>query len=257
MFFLVSKLVAPLLSPLPLFFAGTLAVALVGCRGRARRALAALLAALWLCSADAVVDPLVAWQESAFPAVALDAVPAADAVVVLGGMTEKRPSHALADRIELTDSADRLLEGARLVRAGKAPRLVLSGGASDPTGGTPPESPRLADWLAATGLVERARIAVEADSRSTAENAARTAALARASGWRRVILVTSALHMRRAEACFRRAGLDVVPYPVDYLGEAPALGPADLVPSEQGLFVMRRLLREWIGLAAYRASGRI
>lgn len=257
MFFVVSKLVAPLLSPLPLVFVGALGVALFGCRGRARRVLLGLLAILWLCSAGVVVDRALARQEAAFPPLALDGVPAADAVVVLGGMTERRPPHALTDRVEFNDTADRLLEGARLVRAGVAPRLVLSGGASDLAGRTPPESPLLADWLVAAGLLARDQIAVEAESRSTSENAERTAALAREFGWRRVILVTSALHMRRAEACFRRAGLEVVAYPADYLGERIELSLADFFPSEQSLYVMRRLLREWIGLAAYRLTGRI
>jgi uncharacterized SAM-binding protein YcdF (DUF218 family) len=188
------------LSPLPLVFVGALGVALFGARGRARRVLLGLLAILWLCSAGVVVDRALARQEAAFPPLALDRVPAADAVVVLGGMTERRPPHALTDRVEFNDTADRLLEGARLVRAGVAPRLVLPGGASDLAGRTPPESPRLADWLVAAGLLARDQID---------------------------------------------------------LGERIEVSLADFFPSEQSLYLMRWLLREWIGLAAYRLTGRI
>jgi uncharacterized SAM-binding protein YcdF (DUF218 family) len=256
-FFLLSKLVSQLLAPLALFFFAALGVALFGCRGRARRVLLALLALLWLSSADIVVDPLLAAWESAHPPLALADVPAADAVVVLGGMTEGRPAHALPDRVEFESSVDRVLEGARLVRAGKAPRLVLSGGSSDPFGRTPPESPQLAAWLSAMGLVEPERIVIEAGSRSTHENAQRTAALARDGGWRRVILVTSALHMRRAAAAFGRTGLEVVPYPVDYVSQRPGVGPGDLLPAENALLHVRRLWREVLGIAAYTLTGRL
>jgi uncharacterized SAM-binding protein YcdF (DUF218 family) len=257
MFFQISKLVAPLLSPLPVFFFAALAVAVLGCRGHARRLLLALLAFLWLCSADAVVDPLLGAWERASPPLALADVPQADAVVVLAGMTEARPAHGLADRVEFESSVERVLEGARLLRAGKAPRLVLSGGPADLFGRQPPEAPRLAAWLTQMQLVEPERIVVEDQSRTTSENAERTAALAREAGWKRLILVTSALHMPRALGCFRAVGLDVVPYPVDYLADAGHIGAADFVPGEKGLLHSRRLGRELIGLAAYTLMGRL
>jgi uncharacterized SAM-binding protein YcdF (DUF218 family) len=236
---------------------GALAVTLVACRGRARRLLLALLAFLWVCSADAIVDPLIAAWEGAHPPLALADVPQVDAVVVLCGMAHNRPRHGLADRVEFGEPVDRVLEGARLVRAGKAPKLVISGGSADPFGRTPPEAPMLADWLVAMGLVERERIVVETQSRNTAENAARTAELARAAGWKRVILVTSAVHMRRAEGAFRRTGLELVVYPADFVADRAALGPADFVPAENALFRVRHLLHEALGLLAYAMTGRI
>jgi len=257
MFFQLSKLVAPLLSPLPIFFFAALAVAVFACRGRARRLLLALLAFLWLCSADAAIDPLLGAWKRASPPLALADVPQADAVVVLAGMIEARPAHRLEDRVEFESSVDRVLEGLRLVRAGKAPRLVLSGGPADLLGRAPAEAPQLAAWLARMQLLEPERVVVEDRSRTTSENAERTATLAREHGWRRLILVTSALHMPRALGCFRRAGLDVVPYPADYLADASRLGPADFVPGEKGMLHARRLGRELIGIAAYRLTGRL
>jgi uncharacterized SAM-binding protein YcdF (DUF218 family) len=99
------------------------------------------------------------------------------------------------------------------------------------------------------------RVLVEPTSRNTRENARQTAILAAEHGLGRLLLVTSALHMRRAVLCFRAEGLDVVPYPTDYVARDPTASPSVLVPSEEGLLEMRRLWREVFGIAGYALAG--
>ena len=64
------------------------------------------------------------------------------------------------------------------------------------------------------------------------------------------LLVTSAWHMPRAVGIFRKEGWEVVPYPVDYLtsGEVRIFKSFDF---SEGLGLLHRGLKEWIGLVAY------
>jgi uncharacterized SAM-binding protein YcdF (DUF218 family) len=71
-----------------------------------------------------------------------------------------------------------------------------------------------------------------------------------------VVLVTSAWHLPRSAAIFRKAGFDFERCPVDSLAEAP-LYPADLFPDAWALTRFTRMLREWIGIAAYGIMGRL
>jgi uncharacterized SAM-binding protein YcdF (DUF218 family) len=71
------------------------------------------------------------------------------------------------------------------------------------------------------------------------------------------LLVTSAFHMPRSMALFRKAGFDVVPWPTDYKtagNETPGLAQDNVHDSLQNTAIA---IREWIGLFAYWMTGRI
>ncbi|MCM8738538.1 YdcF family protein [Azospirillum sp. A1-3] len=121
--------------------------------------------------------------------------------------------------------------------------LLVSGGLGD--GGAVPS-------LAAIGRTTLERdfhlsdVRVEERSRTTAENARESAAIARAAGWRRVFLVTHAWHMPRAKAAFRAAGLEVVPAPTAFV-HGGGLEADALLPSPRALTRSAYALHEWIG----------
>ena len=73
----------------------------------------------------------------------------------------------------------------------------------------------------------------------------------------RWLLITSAYHMPRAMGVFRKAGLKVEPWPVDYRtrGTADLTRPFDKV--SEGLRRVDIAMREWVGLFAYWVTGRI
>lgn len=80
----------------------------------------------------------------------------------------------------------------------------------------------------------------------------------RARGNPRVLLVTSAFHMRRAQRLFERQGLDVVPFPVDFQSRGVWAGslwrdPTQWLPSARALDDSSRALRELLGRIVYRA----
>ena len=164
---------------------------------------------LWLGGSRWVAVSLVHSLESQYSGAADPA--SAPAVVVLGGGT--LPATPPRTAVELGGAGDRLLEAARLYRAGKAPRIVVSGGRIGWSRTHSPESTDMAEVLEFLG-VPRAAILQEPRSRNTYENAIETRRLLAAEGIDRVLLVTSALHMPRAVALFRGAGFDVgFPHP--------------------------------------------
>ena len=176
-------------------------------------------------------------------------------IIVLGGGFEGAVNLARGG-YELNASGDRFVEAAVLARRYPAARVVVTGG----TGalmldgeGDGDTAPRL---LTALGVAPE-RLVMESRSRNTHENALFTRELVRPQPGETWLLVTSAYHMPRSLGLFRKAGFDVVPWPADYqTAGTERLGPAQ----DNALDSLRNLtlaIREWIGLAAYRATGRI
>jgi uncharacterized SAM-binding protein YcdF (DUF218 family) len=254
---LASKIAAALALPLNLSILLGL-VALVMARRR-RGGLAAgfgllALAILVTASLPVVSDALVFSLEREYPPADPDAAPTAGAIVVLGGTLA--PGVPPRRGPELVDSSDRILHAARLYRAGKAPLVVPSGGRLPWSVAERSEAAEIADLLVEWG-VPRTAIVEEGKARTTSENAVELVKLLRARGVRRVLLVTSSLHMRRALASFRAEGLEAIPSPCDALVVSPKPREAlDWVPRPDALEKTHVALWEYLGLAYYRVTGR-
>ena len=67
----------------------------------------------------------------------------------------------------------------------------------------------------------------------------------------KVILVTSAFHMPRAQKVFEAAGLQVIPFPVDFQGCARKQTFMDYIPSAVSLYHTSFFVREMIGRTYY------
>lgn len=168
----------------------------------------------------------------------------AQAVVILaGGITRSAPEW---DGATLSsDTLQRTRYGAALARRLELPILVSGG---SPTGG--PAEAR----LMVAALEQEFALPVrwiEDSSDTTLDNARHSAALLRAAAIDRIVLVTSATHMRRAQRAFEHAGLQVEPAPTAFLGQAPPR-LAQWMPSIEGLRITDRALREWLGILLYR-----
>jgi uncharacterized SAM-binding protein YcdF (DUF218 family) len=256
-FFYLSKafwfFVQPLNFAIFLLLAGLLAALL---RRRRLAATAAALAALvlivsaWTSLGAALLTPL----EERFhrPAALPDKI---DGIVVLGGGFEGA-INLVRGGYELNSGGDRFVETAILARQFPEARILISGG----TGAVLLEGESDADtairFLAAFGI-PRERLIIENRSRNTAENAEFSKAMANPRSGEKWLLVTSAFHMPRSVGLFRKVGFPVIPWPVDYRTsgtEGTGLfrdNPAD------SLQITTMAIREWIGLAGYRLSGRI
>ena len=114
----------------------------------------------------------------------------------------------------LNESAMRRIHtAARLYHRGLSPLVIITGG--DPT---PSDGPQPAEFMAGFAGelgVPRSAILLEKESRNTYLSAVNTAALCREREIERVLLVTDAVHMRRAMAAFQAQGLSVSPAPAD------------------------------------------
>lgn len=182
----------------------------------------------------------------------LEPPPGGTVVVLAGGMSEDVPSKDDFASLHAA-SLRRVMEAVRLARSGRDARLVLAGG-----GG---HAVREADVMAslATALgVDPASLLLERQSRTTAEGAANVARLLAERGGSppTVHLVTSAMHMPRAAASFRRQGIDVCPVPVDRRFVRPAAHEA-LIPQITALEKSSAAWHEIVGYAVYWATGRL
>jgi uncharacterized SAM-binding protein YcdF (DUF218 family) len=181
-------------------------------------------------------------------------LPNADAIVVLGGGGE--PSRYESGGLHLTFSGDRILMGLELAHLGKASTLVVSGAGAVLDGQERVEGDLVRDWLTQRKLVNVPVLSL-GHRADTHDEAIHIRTLARERGWRRVLLVTSAFHMRRAVAVFGSAGVEVIPAPCNFLTEislAPA-PPGIGVPRAGGLQKAGIWLHEQIGWLMYRKRG--
>lgn len=248
---LLAKLVMPLCAAVLLMALALLALA-AGRRRVAGAALAAAWLALWLASMPALAGRLAASLENAHPPTPLAEVAPADAILVLGGAT--RPALPPRQFPELTESGDRIVHAARLFHAGKAPLILASGGRLAMEAGLPPEAEHIGTLLRALG-VPAAAIVTEGGSANTYENCLNSKRVLDARRAREVLLVTSAIHMRRALATCRTAGLAVRPAPTDFWVAGDEASTHDVVPDTESLMLTHLILRERLGFWVYERRG--
>lgn len=177
-----------------------------------------------------------------------------DAIVVLGGSINAAASDDKG-HIQTNDANERIMAAASLYLDEVAPLILVSGGSGNPAWPDKKEAPLMAELLETMG-VPRNAIITENASRNTYENATFSKPLLEKAGAKRIVLVTSAWHIRRSAAIFRKQGYDFAPFPVDCLKE-PFTPFADLVPDAGALDRSTRILREIVGIIAYKFLGRL
>lgn len=175
-------------------------------------------------------------------------------MVVLGGSLDAGRIAEHYQQPLLKGSAERLTMAVTLWRRNPALRIVFTGGEGDLFGSGPSEAEQAQKFFESQGLPREA-LTLETRSSNTYENAAFTHKLSGVEPQQRWLLVTSAWHMPRSLAVFRKAGWNVTPFPVDFR-------TADRAPwfdfsLREGADQWETALHEWLGIAAYRLLGRI
>jgi len=241
---------------LPIFFLPTgitLLLLMAGLLLRRRALCWAGIAVLWLASTPLISDAFTRAAEGWQSRERVSAVPEAHAIVVLSSGRLQPPGDA---SITEWGDADRFYGGIDLYRAKKAPLLIFTGGWLPWQPNARPEGEVLADYALDLG-VPRDRI-LTTDKVSNTEEESRATAKLLANQYpagikRRVLLVTSAIHMRRAQLLFLRAGIETIPFPVDFrVPTDQLLTPLRFIPSGGALSRVETALRELYGLAYYR-----
>jgi uncharacterized SAM-binding protein YcdF (DUF218 family) len=179
---------------------------------------------------------------------------APDGIIVLGGAVEADLS--VAHGVPVTKgAADRMIAGAALARRYPDARIVFTGGNANLISNDAKEADYASEIFASLGI-PKARMIMERLSRNTQENAEFTKSLVGPKAGERWLLVTSAFHMPRSIGIFRKAGFAVEPYPVDWRvgGRADLFSFTNL--AGDGLGRTDTAMREWMGLIAYRLTGK-
>jgi uncharacterized SAM-binding protein YcdF (DUF218 family) len=179
---------------------------------------------------------------------------APDGLVVLGGVISTDVS-AVRNVVALDETAERLTVAAELARRYPNVRIIFAGGSGALLFEDVAEAPFGVRQLENLGVAPE-RITAEDKSRNTIENAEYSRRIAKPKPGERWLLLTSAYHMPRAMAAFRLAGFPVEAYPVDWRTR----GPIDMVRPfpllADGLRRTDTAVHEWIGLLAYRLTGK-
>lgn len=188
-------------------------------------------------------------------------VPTADAIVILGGAT--RSAFPPRPGVDLSERGDRIFYGAQLYREGKAPLVIPSGGRISWRGSGPSESADMAEILNVLGVPPTA-ILQDPTSLNTHQNAVNVQRIMKERGLRRILLVTSAMHMPRSLRIFQRLGIDAIPAPTDFLvtqqeleepNNSPQAAILSLVPDTDRLDLTTQALKEYLGMVVYRLRG--
>ena len=257
MFFFLSKTLGIMLLPVNfLIGAGVLGAILLATRWKSlgRRLMIVSPVLLAICGFSPLGNLLLYPLEQRFPP--WDASQGApDGIIVLGASIEAGISAAHGTPV-VRSAPDRILAAAALAQRYPKARIVFSGG----SGNLISSGAREADFAGAVFEslgIAKSRLIMERRSRNTQENAEFSRALVAPKDGERWLLVTSAFHMPRSVGLFRKAGFAVEPYPVDWWvggrGDLLAFSSAAI----EGLQRTDIAVREWIGLAAYWATGKI
>ncbi|HRJ68155.1 MAG TPA: YdcF family protein [Beijerinckiaceae bacterium] len=189
--------------------------------------------------------------EEHFPPFQDDGIPVAG-VLVLGGALQTEVAVGRA-QFAVNEAAERFTILPALARRYPEARLVFVGGSGDPLGGIPPEADVVRRVIG--DLIPPDRLVYERASRNTHENAVNSFVQLRPGKGERWLLVTSAWHMPRSVALFRKAGWTVVPFPVDYRSSGSGDDYRPFTSVSQGLRRLDLATKEWVGLVFARLSG--
>jgi len=209
---------------------------------------------LLLFSSRIVSNLLISILENRYLSVQLPA-DSCSAIVVLGGagqITERS-----SNRLEVNEAGDRIIHCAKLYKKGICRRIITSGGPVDPAlKDMLPEGLHNAMLLMEMG-VDSVDIIVETKAKNTHEHGPYIAQILDSLGLpKKIILVTSASHMIRSEAVFKKYGFTVYPAPADFQKSImKRTFIFNLFPNSSFLDISTRALHEYYGIIGYKLLG--
>ncbi|MEW6408753.1 MAG: YdcF family protein [Nitrospirota bacterium] len=254
MFFTLSKIIGWLIYPLSITFI-LLLIALLGLLRKKRKTsrifLISAISILYLFSIKPIASFLLYPLENMHinPS---DQYPKADAIVVLspGIRYSKYPSM----EVELDFGSNRILKAVRLFKDGAAPLILMSGGSGELFSQRKADAHAMKSLAIEFGVPEN-RILVETQSRNTYENALYSKEILKDMGVKTIILVTSAFHMPRAVAVFKKIGIEPIPAVTDFQSPRKEFDIFCIVPDASNLNRSSLAIKEYAGLLIYRLKG--
>lgn len=253
MFFVLSKILAAFTMPFTWLLGLLLAAYLVKNKGHRKKLLWTCLGVFIFFSNQTIFDESMRLWE--VDGVNHQEIPEHDVAIVLGGMAA---FNSELDRLSFGRGSDRIWQAVRLYKNGKVKKILICGDSGTMTDYGLDEARQLKDYLLEIGLPEE-DIWIETESVNTHENAEFGARiLNKHPEYSSYLLVTSASHMRRSLACFRKEGVDCTPFSVDhYTGDRWFSFERLFIPSISTLQNWNTLTHELTGYLMYRIMGYI
>ncbi len=251
MFFLFSKVLVVFFSPFfwvcVLFFLGLISKK----ANRKRNYLITGFLIMYIFSNSFLLNEVLRLWE--IPPVTLNKVKRSDYAVVLGGFSNY---DTIYHKTRLNVSGDRIWQTLQLYEQKKVSRIFVTSGSGKLLHQDETEADKVKDCLLLMNIPEKA-IIIDMTSRNTHENAVNTSAwLKRYDPGASCILVTSALHMRRAIGCFKKSGINFIPYSADWKTEHRSYDFDNLViPHPDTLVEWDAIIKEMIGYISYFIMG--
>ena len=205
------------------------------------------LIVLVICSLPIFSNRLIAYLEHNYQLKNISEVDTADAIVVLSGMVRTIQTNEVLS-YEFSESVDRIFAGIDLFKENKAPSLILTGGKMPWSIGKP-EGEYLRDVAIKYG-VPRKNILLTENVQNTDQEAKSVKKILTIDA-PKVVLVTSAFHMPRAQKVFEKVGIRIVPFPVDFRNASSKLTFMHFMPSAKSIWETSFFVKEMIGRTYY------
>ena len=205
------------------------------------------LIVLVICSLPIFSNRLIAYLEHNYQLKNISEVDTADAIVVLSGMVRTIQTNEVSS-YEFSESVDRIFAGIDLFKENKASSLILTRG-TVPWSVGKPEGEYLRDVAIKYG-VPRKNILLTENVQNTDQEAKSVKKILTIDA-PKVILVTSAFHMPRAQKVFEEVGIRIVPFPVDFRNASSKLTFMHFMPSAKSIWETSFFVKEMIGRTYY------
>lgn len=248
MFFYLSKILGFLISPL-IWIIGLLVFSFLFPKKGKRLILYSLLAIFVFGNGFLFDEATRLWETQAYQ---LKEKETFDLAIILGGYSSFDPS---INMIEFHEASDRLIHGINLYQQNKASKILISGGSGSMVG-VDQEGVYMYPFLVDFGIKKK-DLWVDSLSKNTHENAVFSKKILEENNFNgSILLITSAMHMPRAEACFNKLNIDVTPFAVDRLaGERKYYFDHLFIPNLHTMHKWKSFFHEILGLVIYKIQG--
>jgi uncharacterized SAM-binding protein YcdF (DUF218 family) len=252
MFFIFSKILAFFITPIVWIISLLLFSAFSKNEKRKKRALVTSIVLLFLFSNSFIFDECMrAWEIQATPISQLDSN--YEVGVVLGGMIRYDQQF---DRLQFDRGSDRLLQAVELYKKGIIKKILFTGGSGSLLLPEAKEAFYAQRFLLTLGIPAQ-DIIIETESRNTRENALFTKRILDEKFPKtKILLITSAFHMRRAVGCFSKVGICLTPYSADrFSGPRKFAFDYLFIPGIDPFLGWNTLIHEITGYIIYKVAG--
>ena len=240
----LHKFLPLILSPLGLIFG----LIVLGLFTKKRRYMFGAFLMLCIFSSSFTANYLKSYLEKGQIKQLPEQVELADVIIVLSGMTELKKINGI--KFRQWEISSRFWGGINLYQAKRAPKLIFTSGLLPWEQTAETEGDFLKNYALKLGIPESAIILTEA-VQNTADEAKAIKALFKDQPDLKIILVTSAFHMKRAQHLFECQGLTIIPYATDFKQATNKLTPKAFVPNASAFVSTSQSIRELQGRLYY------